>query len=154
MAGKRDLIPIYAAHLQRPRAIQVLARIFQDIVDSDEQDRMLKLLQQYKFDIPEILKEHLEWVLGTAFAREPDMNYLRILERTVETKLHPRQRIIVGFLSDELTDSDESLIRALRWFQLLQGHWATTFEALTNALMRCFGKSTMTSHSHATFHPG
>ena len=44
------------------------------------------------------------WVTRTRF--QP----LRMLERTEETKMHPGQRIIFGFLSDETQPLDEQIV--------------------------------------------
>ena len=141
MAGKRDIIPLYASRLQEDRYTLVLGRVLQDISEGEEQHRMLKLLQDYELDVIEILNEHLNISFETSL-NTMDMlkESIRILERTTETKLHPGQRIIVGFLPDEVSQADEALVTALQWYQLYHGHWETTFRALTEALTRCLRK--------------
>lgn len=153
MAGKRDLIPMYASRLQESRYTLVLGRVLQDISEGEEQTRMLKLLQDYNLDVVAILSEHLDIALQASFANMGEIKTsIRILERTTETKLHPGQRIIAGSLPDEVTQADEALVTALQWFQLYHGHWDVTFTALTEALTRALCKS----HSYLLsqpFHP-
>ena len=141
VAGKRDLIPIYASKLHRERYILVLSRTLQDITDSAEQGRTIGLLQEYELDVVCILVEQLNWVIDHSLVGGPIQKPLRILEWTDETKLHPGQRIIVDFLPDEVDQDDDAVVRCLQWFQLVHGQWQVTFEALTMALRRCFGKS-------------
>lgn len=142
MAGKRDLIPMYASRLQEDRHILVLGRVLSDISEGEEQNRMLKMLQHYGLDVIQILTEHLNIAFENSFAdSNPNTKPLRVLEQTAETKLHPGQKIIPGFLPDEISQADEGLVTALQWFQLYHGHWSVTFKVLTAALVRCLRES-------------
>lgn len=138
-AGKRDLIPIYASKLQRPRYIVVLGRILQDITDHAEQTEMLRLMFQYDLDVLSTLVEQQNWVLDHFVTGGNAKQSLRILEDTDETKLHPGQRIRVDFEPDEVESDDDVLVRCLQWWQLLEGEWKDTFESLTMATRRCLG---------------
>ena len=139
-AGKRDIIPIYAAQLQRERCIITMGGVLQDISDSQEQSRMLALLQEYDLDAVSLLVEQQRLVIDQSLPSEALGKPLRILESTEETKLHPGQRIIVGFLPDEFSDDDDAVVRALSWFKLMRGGWKVMFEALSAAMRRCLSK--------------
>jgi nuclear pore complex protein Nup107 len=140
VAGKRDLIPTYASKLQRERYVIVLGRLLQDITDSQEQSRMLRLLGEYELDVTAILTEQLRWVFVHSLRGSGIVPPLRILELTADTKLHPGQQIIVGFLPEEVSAEDEAMVSCLRWFQHMEGGWKLMFEALSVALRKCLSK--------------
>ena len=143
-AGKRDLIPTYASRLQPERCVLVMGRVLQDITEGEEQIRMLRHLQLLKLNVVDIMSENLNLSLEASFpattASGTEFSKLQILEATTDTKLHPGQKIRAGFLSYDITDTDEALVRSLQWFMLHQGRWAETFAALTEALMRALRK--------------
>ena len=139
-AGKWDAIPIYASKLQRERYIIVLGHVLQIITESRDQKRMLDILQEYDLDVVAILREQLKWVMEHSLGGEVLEKPLRILESTEDTKMHPGQRIIVDFLSDETSEEDDAVIRSLQWFKLNVGGWKVMFEALSLAMRRCLRK--------------
>jgi nuclear pore complex protein Nup107 len=139
-AGKRDVIPMYASRLQRSRMIMVLGRLLHDITTTSEQESMLGLLNAYQLDVQAIVTEQLRWVIGSSIGWEDRQLPLRMLERTEDTKLHPGQRIIVDFLSDERQPYDEEIVGALRWYLQLNRAWKTMFDALAVTLRRCLSK--------------
>lgn len=144
-AFKRDPIPLYAARLEVNRATAVMGEVLQDVTEPAEQKRMLSLLQDYGFDTMAVLRKQLESVMDRMFSRDYSSQYvdvpLQILEQTGEEKLHPGLRIIAGFLPDEISSDDETLVRCLQWFQLVKGGWDVTFEALALTLRCCLGRS-------------
>ncbi|KAK5168083.1 Nucleoporin nup84 [Saxophila tyrrhenica] len=135
-AGKRDLIPIYASKLQQGRYILVLGRYLQDITDSQEQVRVLGLLQEYELDVVAILSEQLRWVVGHSLGSEAHPQPLRMLEKIADTKMHPGQQIIVGFISEDASPEDEAMVSVLQWFQHMRGGWKPMFEALSVAMRK------------------
>ncbi len=139
-AGKRDLIPIYASKLQRMRYVIVLGRYLQDITDSQEQERVLGLLGEYDLDVKAILSEQLKWVLDHSLGHDFQPRPLRMLEKTDDTKLHPGQKIIIGFMSGIATPADEAMVRCLQWFHHMRGGWKIMFDSLSVALRTALSK--------------
>lgn len=139
--GKRDLIPVYASKLSRPRYIVTLARVLQDVTQPSEQEEMLSLLKGYDMDAVMICREQLSYCLEKALrdTTPPKAKLLTILETTEESKVHSGHRIMVGFLPEMLDEQDVSIVKSLQWFQLLRGEWKITFAALALAVRTCLG---------------
>lgn len=144
-AGKRDLVPMYAARLQRQRYIIVLGRFLQDIPTTDEQERILGLMERYDLDTISILTENLKWMVEHSIEKGSRPKPLHMLERTTDTKLHPGQQIIANWLPHELLPSDEPMARSLQWFIHIAGGWKILFEALSISVRRSLGGSISSS---------
>lgn len=140
-AGKRDLVPMYAARLQRERYIIVLGRFLQDIPTIEEQERILGLMERYDLDTISILTENLKWMVEHSIEKGSRPRSLHMLEKTADTKLHPGQKIITNWLPDELLPGDEPMARSLQWFIHIAGGWKILFEALSISVRRALGKA-------------
>jgi len=140
-AGKRDVTPLYATQISRPRQDLTLANVLQDIRQVKEQQHMLDLLGRYDLKVVAILMNQLQLVLDINLGEsQPVKKPLQILEDCDVTNIHPGQRIIEDFFLEELDESDVAIVRSLQWFYLLQGHWDITFSCLSLALRKCLGK--------------
>ncbi|WPG99719.1 nuclear pore complex protein Nup107 [Acrodontium crateriforme] len=137
-AGKRDLLILYASQLDRERSIEALGHMLHDVTQESEQIEMLKLMtDSYHLDTTFVLTQHLYWLVSTLGIDE-ETNYrpLKILEESGE-RYHPGQRIKPDFLPNEMTQRELELVRGLKWFVLLEGHWDLTFWALSLAMRTC-----------------
>lgn len=140
-AGKRDLIPLYAAQLSKGAYIQAMSHVMQDITDAKEQTETLSLLDQYKLDVVFILNEQLGYVLDAHLAKDlhGTERPLQLLEPSKE-QYHPAQRISNSFLPEYETEGDVAVVASLRWFNMIPGQWKDTFGNLSLALRKCLGE--------------
>lgn len=137
-AGKRDVTPLYATQISRPRQDLTLASVLQDISQVKEQQHMLDLLGKYDLNVIAILISQLRMALDVNLGEAQTVkNPLKILEDCDVSNIHPGQRITEDFFLEDLDGSDLAIVRSLQWFQLLQGHWDITFSCLSLALRKC-----------------
>lgn len=137
-AGKRDLIPLYASRLNSARATLTMSYVLQDVSDYTEQEELLKLLVQYRLDDVQIINVQLRFVLEQKVGEGVETP-LRMLEYNSTPITYPGQCIVDGFYSVDLTEEDDAVVRSLRWFTIIEGHWKETFSALSLALRKCLG---------------
>lgn len=137
-ARKRDLIPLYASRLSHARATLTMSYVLQDVSDYSEQEELLKLLAQYQLDNVQIINVQLRFVLEQNVGDGVEMP-IRMLEYNTTPITYPGQCIVDGFYAVEPTEEDDAVVRSLRWFTMLEGHWAETFSALSLALRKCLG---------------
>ncbi|SMY20693.1 unnamed protein product [Zymoseptoria tritici ST99CH_1A5] len=137
-AGKRDLIPIYASRLAVGRCVVSMARVLQDVTNDREQEDMLALMKNYKLDNLLVLNEQLMFLLDATVGKQmQNPKPIKMMEQTEIMTLYPGQRIVVDFLPEYATKDDEAIVRSLRWFYILDGHWRETFSRFSVALRKC-----------------
>ncbi|KAK5130207.1 hypothetical protein LTR08_002292 [Meristemomyces frigidus] len=137
--AQRDLTPIYASRMDRSRYVLTMASVLQDVTESSEQIAMLSLMQNvYSMDVESILIEQLESILEHKLPKATSVSRpLRILEKSEINQIHPGQRIREDFQPRGLEHVETTIVRSLHWFQLLAGHWKSTFLSLSLALRVC-----------------
>lgn len=141
-AGKQQLLPLYASRLSHQRSIVCLGRQMPAIQQHDERVNLMKLMKQYRLDIPMILHKQLELIISdslpdhTTPTTYPD---LRILEKG-GNKPGEVRRIAEHFIVDEISDDQIDLIHGFEWYMLLDGCWRQTMAvgvAVYKHLLRC-----------------
>lgn len=141
LEGKRDSIPVYASRLQQERCISVLSQTLEDITDTREQREYLEIIDDAHLDRIAVMTQHLDRVMKKFLDEKTTKHdHLRILEPSQNTRLYPGKQIRNGFLPEVTDHDDMAIVRSLSWFQLAQGGWKVTFDALAFALRKCLGK--------------
>lgn len=137
-ARKRDLVPLYASRLTQARSTLTMSHVLQDVTEYGEQEELLKLLVQYQLDSVQIINEQLSFVLEQNVGESIETP-LRMLEYNTTPISYPGQCIVNGFYNVDPSEEDDAVVRSLRWFTIIEGHWEETFSALSLALRKCLG---------------
>jgi nuclear pore complex protein Nup107 len=138
-----QLIPLYAAQLDEERAYHCLARVLPDIKNSEEQQRCIALLGEYRVDAIEVVSQSFTFAFNHSgfihFDNEGFSVITNPIERFVMIEatdhvLWPGIRIKSNFGSSHVEAKEESVIEALHWYHYLGKEDHMTFEHLANAL--------------------
>lgn len=142
LAGKEELIPLYAAQLSEKRCYDVLSRTLIDVVELDQRIVLIKLMKELGLDI----QRFVELQTKNLLAEYPDTsdgfpadNNFKILENMREDS-DMKKKITPGFIGQTVERSDMLLIRSLEWHLLVDGLWSTTFKAGTALYKRFFSQ--------------
>lgn len=148
MAGKRDLIPMYASRLSLGRQVVSMSRIIEDIKSPSEQQTVSSLFEHYNMDTIMIVNESLYWLL-TKYVSPllGSRRRFQMLEKVDDTRLYPGQRIQKGFLPQDIDEGEQVIVNTLQWYSMINGYWSDCFQALSTALRKCLGKSMYCSTS-------
>ena len=146
IAGKQQLLPLYASRLSSARAIQCMARQLPFITDSRERRTTVQLMNHYKMDMKAIL--NMQLILIILDMQEPEAkdscNYPRpvILDydyRNEGTKsMRPVKR---GFIGRSINGDEQDVINAFEWYLLLDGLWQETLRSGTILYQYLLGRS-------------
>ncbi|KAF2143570.1 uncharacterized protein K452DRAFT_246766 [Aplosporella prunicola CBS 121167] len=136
MAGKIELVPLYASQLSHTRAYQTLGIASTDIRNFEEQKQQVVLMAEYNIDIDQVLQSQWEHTLVNSGLKSRHGDYIKRYEFLEECKHNqwPGQRIREAFLPDEITPEEEMLIRSCEWWMHLPERWHETFVALTETI--------------------
>lgn len=136
MAGKIELVPLYASQLSEHRCWVTLGVASTDIRNFEEQKLQVKLMEGYNIDLDQVLEHQFEYAMVSGKFRslngDPIPKY-EFLEPATHQQW-PGHRIRKGFLPDAVRPEDEMLIRACEWWMHLPERWHKTFVALTESL--------------------
>ncbi|KAK7627847.1 nuclear pore protein 84/107 [Phyllosticta citricarpa] len=132
MAGKIDLVPLYASLLSPDTALKTLASALTDIRNIQEQEIQVKLMENYGINVDEVLERQLMMTYVSAESDHPNIQKYTFLE-PVKHNQWPGYRISLGFLPETVPLEDEQLMRSCEWYMHLPGRWEDTFDALTGA---------------------
>ena len=147
IAGKQQLLPLYASRLPSARALQCMARQLPFITDSGERKITLQLMKQYKMDVKAVLSMHL--ILIILDMQEPEAednsNYPRpvILDYDYDYKSEgPKSMrpIKQGFIGQTINADEQDVINAFEWYLLLDGLWQETMRSGTILYQYLLGK--------------
>lgn len=142
LAGKFNLVPLYASMLSQDRATIVMARVLSDIVNPDERIDAVQLMESSGLDVVAILRTQYEFAIDFSQPldeKDTTFNGIKILE-PVKDDMWPGQRI-AAYDAHSMQRHEEILIQSLEWFLLVQGHWAMSFAAMTDVAKRFLGQS-------------
>ncbi|KAF2458919.1 107-domain-containing protein [Lineolata rhizophorae] len=143
LAGKLEIIPLYASHLTGKFAEQTLGRILPDVRNPAEQQMLVKLMEQYNIDVSSVFLEQYCFTLmrnsdKPLNARALDDSLVPIEELSIledsDSHMWPGQRIVNSFMPKTLTDQDEAIVRSVEWYMLVRGEWVLTFGALNHVM--------------------
>ncbi|KAL8680255.1 MAG: hypothetical protein Q9186_003551 [Xanthomendoza sp. 1 TL-2023] len=126
MAGKQQLLPLYASSLSPERAISCMAREIRLILEHSERRTMMRLMKEYGIDLPRVLNMQLQMTMKNSEDNEekdPGFPTLSILDSKKQGEL---RTIRDGFMGAAITDDQHDLINGFEWYLLLDGHWEQT----------------------------
>lgn len=109
--GKYELVPLYAGHISKHRASEVMGVILVKVTDEQTRIRLLGLMRNYDIDIPETLRH----IMINVF-EYTEASYLQIPLPSWTGILNPTIGI---YDAEAVTSEDEALIRALEWMLLV-----------------------------------
>lgn len=137
LAGKYELLPGYASRLSESRRHDVLARSCPEITDLTVRKNFVNLMLDAEVDAVEVLRDQMflcfdlspySYRISEQEQRSPKIT----LMRPEPDHKWPFQRTRPDDdYKATITDEEERLINGARWFSLVNGAWAETFEALT-----------------------
>ncbi|KAF2032608.1 hypothetical protein EK21DRAFT_98738 [Setomelanomma holmii] len=142
---RMQLIPLYAAQLLPERAAHCLARVLPDIGNTEEQRTCVKLLEQYRIDVVEVVAQSFTFAFknsgfthfdenGSTVITKPITRF-KILERQATGDLWPGYRVRREFEGDVIEPKEEAIIEALQWYHYVGNDYKQTFDHLRNALI-------------------
>ncbi|KAI9839907.1 MAG: hypothetical protein M1819_000099 [Sarea resinae] len=129
LAGKSEMIPLYASRLSQERSTMVLGRVLIDITDPRERNQQISLMAELGIDVTAVLTMQLEFISQDRKLNEPEHQKPVTIE-FLETAEDPNQigkQVKEGFMREQLSVEEDLLVRAFEWFILLDGHWVETF---------------------------
>lgn len=140
LAGKFDLLPGYASRLSESRRHDVLARSCPEITDLTVRKNFVNLMLDAEVDAIAVLRDQMFFCFDLSpysyRVSETDQSSAKItLMRPEPDHKWPFQRTrsydeYKSTMTD-LTSEEARLINGVRWFSIVEGAWAETFEALT-----------------------
>lgn len=149
LSKRIQLIPLYAAQLEKTRQAYSLARVLPDIKNRDEQRNCIALLDLYRVDTVEVVAQSFLLAFnqsgfihfdeeGNSVITDPIKRF-SLLESTESMDpnkklLWPNQRIRPEFNGSVVEPKDEGIIDAVYWYNYLSTEVDATFEHLKNAL--------------------
>ncbi|KAI9763348.1 MAG: Nucleoporin nup84 [Candelina submexicana] len=129
LAGKRELIPLYASRLSRERSILTLGRVLIDITNATERKEQIQLMKELDIDVVAALSMQLRLILEDKKTRdetEAGFTGVQILEDEPSVEQLGKQ-IKRNFMGKSVSDDEDLIIRSFEWYMLLDGHWTETF---------------------------
>lgn len=130
-AGKVDIIPLYVSLMGEKQGPSIMAKILATITNAEQRASFTKLMAAMGIDVLETLIQQYEIAMGASpYAQQDDRTVTRLvlIEATYDAQW-PGYRIR-PFVEVELRPDEENVIRAMEWFEYVEGCWAQTFEAL------------------------
>lgn len=146
IAGKLDLLPLYASFLKEATAERILGRICLDILDPMDQRHFVKLMDQKLVEVDKVLKEQYIYALSdSGLDTQPSITKYQLLEDASDldeeiVHLWPGQRIKDGLLQGDLGDKEAAIVESLGWYLHLNKGWHITFRTFSDALATLLGK--------------
>lgn len=136
MAGKIDLVPLYASQLSQSRCWVVLGVASTDIRNFEEQKMQVRLMERYNIDLDQVLEHQFEYTLIAGNFRSASDDFIPKYEFLEPAKHQqwPGYRIRKAFLPDAVRPEDEMVIRSCEWWMHLPERWHKTFTALTESM--------------------
>lgn len=134
---KFNMMPTYAKRLSEERCIDVLAKTCKLIGDDDSRQEFVLLLDRAGINVVDVLREHVDLSIEDSpytFSLEDDTSTAAHIELMMPEPDHkwPYQRVKqFDETSQALTEQEETIIQAVRYFNLVEGAWANTFSTLT-----------------------
>ncbi|MCJ1434031.1 Nucleoporin nup84 [Xylographa pallens] len=136
VAGKQQLLPLYASRLPSARAVQCMARQLPFITDSRERQTTVQLMKQYNMEVKDVL--NLQLILILLDMQEPEAencrNYPRpvILDYDYKNEGPKSMRPVKwGFIGRSINGDEQDVINAFEWYLLLDGLWQETMRSGT-----------------------
>ena len=118
--GKFALTPLYASKLSPSRAARSMGAIAVDISDTAERNLLVKLMKQYKINVPDVLDVQFEFsnaeLLALFETKGAKLKPMKITEYAGSGK--PKSiKVSSQFMGDNLEPSEERAVQSLQWYQ-------------------------------------
>jgi nuclear pore complex protein Nup107 len=130
LAGKQELLPIYASKLSEQGSIECMARQLPSITEPADQRMMMGLMKQYKLNTVQILRQQLVLLSIGASEDVEGINFPRLnILKPAKVESYDMPTIRQGFLQQEVTAEQLDLIHGVEWYLSLDGEWQETMWA-------------------------
>lgn len=143
LAGKEELIPLYASQLSGDRLYATLSRELVDVTDPDQRITQIKLMKELGLDVQKFVRFQTSFLL-TDFPDDsegyPADRIFHLLEDEHEPGYYSR-KVRNNFIGDDIDRTDLLLIRSLEWHLLVDGLWSETFATGVLLYKRFFSKA-------------
>jgi nuclear pore complex protein Nup107 len=143
LAGKEELIPLYASQLTGDRVYATLSRELVDVTDPDQRVTQIKLMKELGLDVQKFVRFQTQFL----FMDFPDDSEDYPADRTfklLENDQAPGyngRMVRTGFIGEDIDRTDLLLIRSLEWHLLVDGLWSETFATGVQLYKRFFSKT-------------
>ncbi|KAK5161598.1 hypothetical protein LTR04_004108, partial [Oleoguttula sp. CCFEE 6159] len=122
LAGKTEMMPLYASRLSKNRAKMALGRLLPAIRSPSEQLQQVRLMKQSGIEPIEVLREQYLFLMSH-------------VTTNVDVVGNPGRIGIIHystspFLPEDVEPAEEAVIQSMDWFLMLEGQWDVTFQAL------------------------
>lgn len=143
LAGKEELIPLYASQLTGDRVYATLSRELVDVTDPDQRVTQIKLMKELGLDVQKFVRFQTQFL----FMDFPDDLEDYPADRTFKLLKNDRapgyngRMVRTGFIGEDIDRTDLLLIRSLEWHLLVDGLWSETFATGVQLYKRFFSKT-------------
>jgi len=137
LAGKEELIPLYAAQLSKERAYATLSRELLDVTDPDQRVTQIKLMKELGLDVQKFVQLQIKFLMQDYPDTEkgyPATGKFSIVIQDQELC----RKISTDFIGDAVDRPEMLMIRAFEWYQYVEGMWSETFQTGTMLYKRFF----------------
>ncbi|KAI9735174.1 MAG: Nucleoporin nup84 [Cirrosporium novae-zelandiae] len=127
ISRKMELIPLYASFLDEERKRTVLGRVFIDVTDFSERQVLVKLMDEFKINVLDVVTTQLQLHRNDASQREENTHIVQVqfLEKRGE---YVMPVVKSDFIGNKVNDDAELIIRCFEWYLHLKGHWRQTMK--------------------------
>ncbi|KFY90914.1 hypothetical protein V498_05757 [Pseudogymnoascus sp. VKM F-4517 (FW-2822)] len=141
LAGKEELIPLYAAQLSDARTYSTLSRELLDVTDPDQRITQIKLMKELGLDVQRFVRLQAAFLLVDYPDTTPGYPAARtfsILIPGQHSNQGLSQKLRPNFIGNTVARPEALLIRAFEWHLLVDGMWSETFRTGTALFVRFF----------------
>ncbi|OBT39465.1 hypothetical protein VE00_10146 [Pseudogymnoascus sp. WSF 3629] len=141
LAGKEELIPLYAAQLSDARTYSTLSRELLDVTDPDQRITQIKLMKELGLDVQRFVRLQTAFLLVDYPDKTPGYPAARtfsILVPGQHSNQGLSQKLRPNFIGNSVARPEALLIRAFEWHLLVDGMWSETFRTGTALFVRFF----------------
>ncbi|OAF60965.1 nuclear pore complex subunit [Pseudogymnoascus destructans] len=141
LAGKEELIPLYAAQLSDARTYSTLSRELLDVTDPDQRITQIKLMKELGLDVQRFVRLQAAFLLVDYPDQTPGYPAARtfsILVPGQHSNQGLSQKLRPNFIGNAVARPEALLIRAFEWHLLVDGMWSETFRTGTALFVRFF----------------
>lgn len=143
LAGKEELIPLYAAQLSDERAYATLGRELLDVTDPEQRVTQIKLMKELGLDVQRFVRLQMKFLMDdypdTEKGYPATGKFSVLLEaRPMNEGVPLVRRIRPDFMGDTVDRPEMLMIRAFEWYQYVEGMWSETFRTGTMLYKRFF----------------
>ncbi|KAL5349409.1 Nucleoporin nup84 [Pseudogymnoascus australis] len=141
LAGKEELIPLYAAQLSDARTYSTLSRELLDVTDPDQRITQIKLMKELGLDVQRFVRLQTAFLLVDYPDTTPGYPAARtfsILVPGQHSNQGLSQKLRPNFIGNTVARPEALLIRAFEWHLLVDGMWSETFRTGTALFVRFF----------------